>query len=247
MPRSLRKPMKAKGSTPPPDESTPVARGAVRRAQKVIDAEESSLEAKVQAMDRLLPKGFTPALNPDLLPAAIRAKTQMSPQEVLSGIDPHDGFMPTPQQIEAVYDYAKWGVPLDSIRLKIVNPLTGKPISTDTLRKYFHMELLLGDADAKVEISRTAYHMATPREDECDKDGKVIKPGREANPSVLIALSKHRLKWFDNRNVIVTHDVGVEPDIADALKQLTPDELRTLRTIADRRADQKAEGGPQGD
>lgn len=248
MPRTLRPPMTPSGSTPLPKDTTQKAASAVRRAQRVIDAEDRTIDAKIATVHKLLPQGFTPAMNPDLLPPAIRAKTERSAQEVLAAVDPHDGFMPTPLQSEAVYDMAKWGVPLAAIRLKIVNPLTKKPIATDTLKKYFHEELAAGDADAKVDLSKTAYHMATTRPDEYDADGKLVKAGREANPSVLIALSKHRLGWFENKNITVTHTTGgVDPELAEALQQLSPDELRTIRRIADGRADQKAESGQQGD
>lgn len=247
MPRSLRPPMAPKGSTPLPKDTTPQAASAIRRAQRVIDHADRDLDAKIATVHKLLPQGFSPAMNPDLLPPAIRAKTERSAQEVLASVDPHDGFMPTPLQSEAVYDMAKWGVPLDAIRLKIVNPLTRKPIATDTLKKYFYEELAAGDADAKVELSKTGYHLATNRPDEYDADGKIVKAGREANPSVLIALSKHRLKWFENKNITVTHNMGVDPELAEALGQLSPDELRTIRRIADGRADQKAESGQQGD
>lgn len=244
MPRSLRRPLTPKGATPPPKDSTAKSRDAVRKAQQAVAETIAEDPKAAAAVERLLPRGFTPALNPETLPPAIRAKVERTQQEVLASIDPHDGFIPTPAQCEAVYDMAKWGVPMSAIRLKIINPLTGKPIGTDTLKKYFHEEMSLGDADAKLVLAKTGFNMATETPDEYDEAGKLVRAGRQANPSVLIALSKHRLGWFENKNIVVTHNHGVDPELAEALEQLSEDELRTIRQIADRRADQKAEGGP---
>lgn len=219
---------------------------AKRAASKIRTGarkQEKKLDAKVANLNRILPNGFTPAPNIDLLPPSIQRKIARAPQEVLEAArGVLDVFIPTPAMRQLVYDYSKFGVPLNDIRLRIVNPVTGRPVTDDTLKKYFHDEISLGQADGNISIATAAHRMATYQPAEYADDGVTLLKGEVApNPSVLIASAKHRLKWFDNRNVNITHNNGVEPELAEALKQLTQDELRTLRDFASRRAGEKSE------
>lgn len=222
------------------------ARRTADRIRKEAEKAERIADYKLDIVDRLLPNGFTAAPNPDILPPLIQAKIAKPVQEVLDSAT-KQSFIATPAMRALVYDYAKFGVPISDILLRIINPLTGKPIDTSTFKRHFDDEYRLGTADGNIDVARVAHVMATGRPAEFDEHGQMTRPEKDPNPSVLIAVAKHRLGWTAKKDINITHNSGVDAPTASALKELSEDELRKLREIAAGRRLAKSAGSGEGD
>jgi hypothetical protein len=209
------------------------------RASKVADY-------KLDVIDRLLPNGFTAAPNPALLPPQIQEKIKKPVQEVLDSAT-MTSFIATPAHRQLVYDYAKFGVPVSDIILRLINPNTGRPITPGTFKQHFDEEYGLGRADGNIAIAQVGYEMTVGRPAEFDENGVMVKPAKDPNPSVLIAQAKHRLGWQAKKDITITHNSGVDAQTAGALKELTEDELRQLREIATGRRLAKSTSPGEGD
>ena len=153
-------------------------------------------------------------------------------------------------RLEMVYSLAKYGAPLfNDIRLRILNPTTQKPVShSETLKRHFKEEIEIGTADGNVLLSKVGFQAAVGQPAEYDDDGVLIRQGVAPNAAIYNMLAKHRLGYGSGtKNVSVVHSVGVDHETAKALSELSEDELRSIRAIAAKRADQKTEGAAEGD
>lgn len=252
MPRQFRPtpvPNKQPTSAAAKRKSTAIIAQARRTADKIrkeAEKAERIADYKLDVLDRILPNGFTAAPNPALLPPQIQDRIAVPVQEVLEAAT-KQSFIATPAMRQLVYEYAKFGVPLADILLRIINPTTGRPISTGTFHQHFDEEYKLGNADGNIDVARTAHVMATGRPAEFDEHGVMTRPEKDPNPSVLVAVAKHRLGWTAKKDINITHNAGVDAPTANALKELSEDELRKLREIAAGRRLAKSTGGGEGD
>ena len=73
---------------------------------------------------------------------------------------PHKGGMEY-ERVEALSDWiqmaAAAGLPQEEIAALVINQNTGKPISVETLQKYYGRELEIGLTEANVAMSRSAF------------------------------------------------------------------------------------------
>ena len=78
------------------------------------------------------------------------------------GRPPEDSsFDPTPEHRQAVELLAGFGIPEDEIVRLVINPDTQKPISKNTLLKYFRTEIDRGRAVVKFKVIGGLYKNAT--------------------------------------------------------------------------------------
>lgn len=218
-----------------------------RQAAEMKEA-TAEVQERLEKVVELLPYGLAPALNQEILPPQIRAKIDAARDDILSDVALYDDLIPTPAMREMVYTLAKYGVPLNDIRLRILNPTTSRPVSHETLKRHFKEEIEIGTADGNVMLSTVGFQAAVGVQAEYDKDGVLTRQGVAPNAAIFNALAKHRLGWGGGtKNVSVVHSVGVDHETAEALSKLSEDELRSLRNFAAKRADQKAEGAIEGD
>jgi len=250
MARSFREKIKIQRPVAP-KESKRAGRNIIARAQSRAETiqrqAEEMREATMQVQQKLeqvveqLPFGLTPALNEEILPPQIRAKIDRAKDDILADVALYDDLIPTPAMREMVYTLAKYGVPLNDIRLRILNPTTSRPISHETLKRHFKEEIDIGIADGNAHLAKVAFQSAVGRAAEYDPDGRVIRGELAPNAAVLNLLLKTRLEYGGGtKNISVVHSVGVDHETAKALQELSDDELRSIRAIAANRADQKA-------
>lgn len=222
---------------------TAKANRTVRAAQRDAERVERGAKKKIDLLNKLLPAGFTPALNMEALPGQIQRNIAESGLAIIEGNVHASEFIPTPLQRQLVYDYSMFGAPLGDICLRIINPLTGRPITTGTLQNKFADEIAAGRANGNLDIAKVVHENTVGAPAEFDEEGNMTREERIPNPSILIWSSKVRLGWKDQRHVTHTHNIGVDPQMAEALQGLTDDELRTLRDISRRRSFEKTGGG----
>jgi hypothetical protein len=117
-------------------------------------------------------------------------------------------FRPSDQDRRCVQLLAGFAIPLDRICWAVINKRTRRPISKETLQKYFENELKLGRAEV----------------DQLLADG-LSKRLREANPTILIWCSKNLWHWRDvveqqGNNASVDVTIALEGKaLADALRE----------------------------
>lgn len=100
----------------------------------------------------------------------------------------------TKEQRKFVTELATWGVP----QLHICNHIrgeTGRTIGVDALRIHFAEELIEGRRIANMNLARCIYQTAIGGDAEYDKAGNLIKPFRYPNSTLLIFLSRVRLRY----------------------------------------------------
>lgn len=172
----------------------------------------------------------------------------------------------TKEQRKIVTELATWGVP----QLHICNHIrgeTGRTISVDSLRIHFADELIEGRRIAHMNLARCIYQTAIGGDAEYDKAGNLIRPFRYPNSTLLIFLSRVRLRYHWGGGITgddplegdggggtsappgllppgtavpaVEDDGPSEQEIVDALEQMSDDELRALRSLIQIRAIQK--------
>lgn len=73
-------------------------------------------------------------------------------------------FKPTEEARELVRELAGLGLNQEQVARIIKHPNTGKPISVDTLKKYFAEDYEEGKAEAASQVARTAFQMAVSGE-----------------------------------------------------------------------------------
>lgn len=69
-------------------------------------------------------------------------------------------FTPTKEQRSMVQAMTGYGVPQEDICLVILNPTTGKPIDSKTLRRCFRTELDTGTVIANSKVAESLYNKA---------------------------------------------------------------------------------------
>lgn len=68
-------------------------------------------------------------------------------------------FQPTDEQHRLVEQFAAFGIPVEQM-VHLITDKAGKPISENTLRKYFKTELETGTVKANAKIARTLFEKA---------------------------------------------------------------------------------------
>jgi hypothetical protein len=107
-------------------------------------------------------------------------------------------FRPSDQDKRVVQLLAGFAIPRDRICWAVVNPHTRRPITTDTLAKYFETELSRGRAEV----------------DQLLADG-LSKRLREANMTALVWCSKNLWNWADH---VVQDGKGTSVDLSITIK-----------------------------
>jgi hypothetical protein len=69
-------------------------------------------------------------------------------------------FKPTAEQTTMVLTLSGYGIPENQIRLLVINPETGEPITEKTLRKHFRHELDTGFVKANAKVAETLWKQA---------------------------------------------------------------------------------------
>jgi len=69
-------------------------------------------------------------------------------------------FQPLPEQRKMVQAMTGYGVPQEDICMVILNPSTGKPIDSKTLRRCFRRELDTGTVIANSKVAESLYNKA---------------------------------------------------------------------------------------
>jgi len=108
-------------------------------------------------------------------------------------------FEPTQEQREIVRLLVGFGISHERIVKCIRNPLTRRPIGTDTLERAFPSELDCGSAELDAVVC-----------------GMLAKKIREGNIVALIWYMKNRMGWADQREVHSRSDVDVKVELSPA-------------------------------
>lgn len=99
----------------------------------------------------------------------------------------------TDNQRERVRELAQWGVPQRRICLHVINPLTGRPVSEDMLKKYFQAELDQGRAIGDGDLMHVAHMMAVGSPAQFDSAGRKVREEIPPDGKMLRALLFLRL------------------------------------------------------
>lgn len=115
-------------------------------------------------------------------------------------------FTPTPEQRETVTAAIGLSLIYDEIRLLIINPSTGKPISKHTLIEAFPVELENGKALVKIKVLGSLYKNATEHN----------------NVAAQIFMAKTRYGWVDPdpTEAPETLDVDMEQNQLEAARRV---------------------------
>lgn len=90
-----------------------------------------------------------------------------------AGRPPIDFDAQTRAKVQAM---AAVGLTQEQIRLLIINPTTGQPITKKTLIKKFKRDMDRGRANAILRVGTTVYQMACGQDAEFDADGNLLRP-----------------------------------------------------------------------
>lgn len=155
-------------------------------------------------------------------------------------------FTPSDEQRRMVADLAKWGLPQDKIRYHVINPITGQPVSDNTLRHYFADELTAGALKGDRDTVKSLHEQMVGRDAEfwrdengemkLDKTGKPIVLRQELRPSPAVAIfnSKTRPGVGLRETVTVEHTTSKANQLYERLKGLSLERLQELRDVLER-------------
>ncbi len=112
-------------------------------------------------------------------------------------------FEPTKEQRDTVRTLSGLGIPQEDICL-LVKDKAGKPISVDTLAKYFADEIRVGVTEANTKIA-----------------GRLFKSAMEGNVASMIFWLKTRARWSETpQKVALTDAEGKDKPAAATLSDL---------------------------
>ena len=108
-------------------------------------------------------------------------------------------FRPTAEQRQLVQHLAGFGIPQTDIRLLIIDPHRGKPISIPLLERVFREELDTGALKANAQIA-----------------GALYKKAIAGDTTAMIFWLKTRARWRETAGLDLTIKEGTEEDDARA-------------------------------
>lgn len=126
-------------------------------------------------------------------------------------------FVPTDAHRDRARTLSGYGLPHDQIRLRILGP-EGRPISRDTLTKYFAEELETGKAIAHAAILQTSFNMAMGVQEvrEVDANGNPTRTIRKAVPP-----NRTMQIWYQKTQMgVMEEEARVRTRIAEKLAEL---------------------------
>jgi hypothetical protein len=115
-------------------------------------------------------------------------------------------FVPTADQRNAVKTMSGLGISEDKIRLAIINPQTGKPLSAPTLRRAFRLELDCGQTELNTLIGTALVDAALGKK---PSGGEPIKSDT-ARVNAMVFYLECRAGW--KRGTLLQHGNPTDPD-----------------------------------
>lgn len=131
-----------------------------------------------------------------------------------------DAFQPTRGQRRKVQMLAAFKVPKSRIRLMIINPKTGQPISQKNFDRTFSDDIEIGQVMFEMELAESLRSQAIGAPALYDQDGNRIVSEIKPNPIVGIYLSKAIMGLRDNDPVANGDPEEIAENLKTAIRQM---------------------------
>jgi hypothetical protein len=142
-------------------------------------------------------------------------------KKALSAKDPRrkraPPFTPTQHMRESVEAQAAYGIPHDVIARLTLHPKTGKPISEQSLHRYFGHELAVGKWKLVATVAQTLAKSAKGYPAEYDGAGRIIRAERQSSDTACMFLLKSIGGYRDRTEIQHTGKDGAPASVVIAI------------------------------